>query len=439
LATKKDTSTRGTGKGQKLLSGTREQLIKDLQRVHKLFPNSNPDRDFYRSHGKYADSAWKTYFPHFKDFVRHAAVQPQAADGAPAPKGDTIQMSPGDLLKVELEKVAVKKEGTQRKYTQALDYIKQLEVEKSILVGLNEHTPQIIDILPRKSSGGSYSVAVIVFSDWHIEEPVDKNDVSGVNEFNLEIAEKRVKRAWQSALRLYEKESKETEIKEIIVALLGDFITNRIHEDLAESNLLQPTDAMYKAQGLIISGLRFLLAHLPKDVKLTVVCHSGNHGRMTAEQRIKTEAGTSIERFMYFNIRDQFKDEPRMTWQIASGYHTIVRLFDKERPYVIRFHHGHAIRSSGGVGGIYPPVNKAIGNWNKSVRDVNLDVFGHHHQFVDGQDFICNGSLIGYNSFAVAIKAPYEPPKQAFFLINRKHRCKAMVTPIFVEGDDDGE
>ena len=68
------TSTRGAGKGQKLLSGTREQLIKDLQRVHKLFPDANPDRDFYRAHGKYSDAAWKEHFPRFKDFV--AAAKP---------------------------------------------------------------------------------------------------------------------------------------------------------------------------------------------------------------------------------------------------------------------------------------------------------------------------------------------------------------------------
>jgi hypothetical protein len=73
MATKK-TSTRGAGKGQKLLSGTRDQLIKDLQHVHKLFPTAVPDRDFYRKHGKFADAAWKEHFPRFKDFV--AAARP---------------------------------------------------------------------------------------------------------------------------------------------------------------------------------------------------------------------------------------------------------------------------------------------------------------------------------------------------------------------------
>jgi len=73
MASKK-TSTRGVGKGQRLLSGTRDQLIKDLQRVHKVFPTAVPDRDFYRQNGKYADAAWKEHFPRFKDFV--AAARP---------------------------------------------------------------------------------------------------------------------------------------------------------------------------------------------------------------------------------------------------------------------------------------------------------------------------------------------------------------------------
>jgi len=69
----KQTSTRGTGKGQKVVSGTRDQLIKDIQRVHKVFPTAEPDRDFYRQQGKFADAAWKEHFPRFKDFVAAAS------------------------------------------------------------------------------------------------------------------------------------------------------------------------------------------------------------------------------------------------------------------------------------------------------------------------------------------------------------------------------
>ncbi len=71
----KNTSTRWTGKGQKLVSGTRDQLIKDLQRVHKVFPTAQPDRDFYRVHGKYTDAAVKVHFSRFRDFA--AAAMPE--------------------------------------------------------------------------------------------------------------------------------------------------------------------------------------------------------------------------------------------------------------------------------------------------------------------------------------------------------------------------
>ncbi len=70
----KETTTHGAGKGQKLLSGTREQLIKDLRRVHKLFPQADSDRDFYRAHGKFTDAAWKAHFAKFKDFVAASGV-----------------------------------------------------------------------------------------------------------------------------------------------------------------------------------------------------------------------------------------------------------------------------------------------------------------------------------------------------------------------------
>jgi hypothetical protein len=77
----KNTSTRGTGKGQKLVSGTRDQLIKDLQRVHKIFPTAQPDRDFYRVHGKYTDAAVKVHFSRFKEFAA-AAVPEMTPDEA---------------------------------------------------------------------------------------------------------------------------------------------------------------------------------------------------------------------------------------------------------------------------------------------------------------------------------------------------------------------
>jgi hypothetical protein len=83
----------------------------------------------------------------------------------------------------------------------------------------------------------------------------------------------------------------------------------------------------------------------------------------------------------------------------------------------------------GGVGSIYIPVRKAIAQWQK-IKPANLDVFGHFHNYkIDGDLFVLNGSLIGFNAFALAIKADYEKPRQAFFLIDKK-RGKTVHCPI---------
>lgn len=332
-------------------------------------------------------------------------------------------------VEIELEKLRLKKAGHGATISELTEKVLQLEAEREAILKLTE-TPQLMDVLPKESTGKSESAAVIVWSDHHNEEEVRLDAVGGVNQHNLEINEARFKQMLQGSLVWYRIGAQKTSIKTIVLALLGDFISGSIHEDLAESNLLPPVDAIYRSQGQLISGIKFMLDNTPPDVNIIVVCHSGNHGRMTKHQRIATEAGNSLEQYMYLTIRDFFKDETRISFLVANGYHSYLRFFEDR--YSIRFHHGHMINYQGGVGGITIPVNKAIAQWNKS-KPVNLDVFGHFHTRFDGGNFIANGSLIGYNAYALSIKASYERPSQTFFLINREYAEKTMVGPIFVD------
>jgi len=45
------------------------------------------------------------------------------------------------------------------------------------------------------------------------------------------------------------------------------------------------------------------------------------------------------------------------------------------------------------------------------ARHADLDVFGHFHQLKNLGNWVCNGSIIGYNAFALRIKADYETAK----------------------------
>jgi len=150
---------------------------------------------------------------------------------------------------------------------------------------------------------------------------------------------------------------------------------------------------------------------------------------MTAKTRVSTEAGNSLERLMYHSLAVMFRDEPRVQFIISDGYHAYVKVFE----FPIRFHHGHSVKYYGGVGGITIPLNKAVAQWNRG-RSAYLDVLGHYHTLLDGGIWIANGSLIGYNAYALSIKASPEPPRQVFFLIDRDVG-KTVVCPIILDRD----
>jgi hypothetical protein len=340
-----------------------------------------------------------------------------------------VELSSAQKTELELQRLRDKRDAKDHQIGELAARVLDLEKELELVTYLKSQTPQAITIKPSTSHGTSESAAVAVWSDHHSEERVLPGQVGGRNEHNLEVNDRRFQKLVHGTLAWFNIERAKTTIKNLTIAMLGDFITGSIHADLSEANLLQPTEAIYRVQNQLIGGLQFIRDNTPRDVKITVVCHGGNHGRMTKDQRIATETGNSLEQYMYYTIRDFFKDDSRFEFVIATGYHTFVTYFDN---FKVRFHHGHQINYQGGVGGITIPVNKAIAQWNKA-NPVNLDVFGHFHTRFDGGNFICNGSLIGYNAYALSIKASFEKPSQTFFLINKEYGEKTMVAPIFVD------
>lgn len=345
------------------------------------------------------------------------------------PVSKSSVLSEQDKVEIALQSLRDKREGKNKQIEELKDRVVTLEREIATLVNYQEQTPQASEILPKTSNGVSESAAVAVWTDWHNEEEVRPEQVRGKNEFNLHIFDRRVSQLVHGTLSWLNIERQKTTIKTLVVALLGDYFTNNIHEDCALSCLLQPMDAAYNAQNHIIGGVDYILEHTPEDLELLLVCHSGNHARTTKHQLIANELGNSLETYMYYTLRDHYKGNPRVKFQIATGYHSTTTVFDR---FVVRWHHGHQIKYNGGVGGLTIPANKAIAQWNKAGW-ADLDVFGHFHQFFDGGNFLANGSLIGYNPYAVAIKGSYEKPCQAFFLINKRWMAKTMVAPIFLE------
>lgn len=428
-----------TNQDQKKKSqGTREQVLQDLQRVHKLFPDASPDRDFYRVWGRYTDGAWKPYFSTFKKFVKAAEIIPPVSEVGPiaAAIGGSPKMSDDERLMLQVQNRMLKKENNQRDLDLAHDALLKLAKENEAFLVVTGQTLEPYTITAKTHNGESEGIAFLIASDWHNEERVLLADAASQNEYNLEIFAKRAEKFFTGGQRLWDIMRRDQKVPSLVLALLGDFITGSIHEDNAESNLLPPSDAINNAEEKIASGIKFLL-HNTSVEELIIPCHTGNHGRMTKKPRQSTEQGNSIELVMYRHLQKYFENEPRVKFRIADNYHSFMRIKDQnnEKEFLIRFHHGHWMKYGGGVGGITVPVVKAIAGWNTmpDYRNVDLDVFGHFHQYINYGNFVCNGSLIGYNAYATSIKARFEKPQQAFFMISRKYLAKTMSTPIFVE------
>lgn len=325
--------------------------------------------------------------------------------------------SDAEAARLRAELSSVKK-----KYAAALEQLSREQDAVANLTALSGiGARKIKRARPPRSS--SEATAILVCSDWHVEERVDPATNVPGNEYTLEIADQRIKQLAQRASMLIEHERSLTGIRRVVVAALGDFITGQIHDDLVETTQLSPLAATRWA-GERLSGV---IDAMHEIAPVMVVTASGNHGRTTQKPRIATENDHSFEQHLYLTMAAAERRK-WVSWQIGKGYLNIADLDG----FLIRFHHGHAIRFGGGVGGLTIPANKAISNWNISRR-VALDVFGHWHTFSWlPYRFVANGSLIGHNAFADRIKAEFQPPSQSLIIVDHEHDRVTKVLPIFV-------
>lgn len=319
------------------------------------------------------------------------------------------------LLKAEMTKQRAIHRALQARYE---------DLEEKLGIVNQIDSPNIFPIKKSLGTGQTEAAIVAVASDWHIEEEVRPEAVNGLNEYNLDISKARAKKFFSKTIRLKEIVAKDVKVTQLVMPLLGDFITNQLHDENAENNLLLPFEAIMRCQDYLCSGIKFILEN--SDLSITLPCHSGNHGRTTKTSYHQSEHGHSLEWLMYNFLAKYFESEDRVQFNIPKSYHSYQTIHGVD----IRYHHGHQIKYNGGVGGITIPVNKAIAQWNKA-KAVDLDFFGHFHTFMDGGNFICNGSLIGHSPYGISIKASYERPQQVFTVIDSSHG-KTCTWPIFV-------
>lgn len=344
-----------------------------------------------------------------------------------------VSSAASELTPVEEHRLKVKNAELLRQVKSLTEQLSHAQEFADVAREAREASEAVKPIVIREHRSGLLEGTVqVLASDWHIEEEVRPEQVAGRNRYNLEISRERCERFFQATRFGIDFNRQAYKIRDLLLWLGGDLITNYLHEDNIESNLLSPVEAIAEAYSRIKSGIEYLLADGLLE-RIIIPCNDGNHGRLTDRTRSATRVANSIEWLLYKMLADAFKDEPRVEFIIAQGSQLYYEVYGR----VIRYTHGDETKYGGGVGGITIPIYKALSRWD-TVRKADLTVMGHYHQRTNLNDLIINGSLIGFGPYSLSIGARFEPPVQDLSVLGSK-RFRGMSMPMFVSDVEDDQ
>lgn len=260
----------------------------------------------------------------------------------------------------------------------------------------------------KRKSGVRYAVAL--FSDAHIEETVKSASVMGLNEYNVKIARERIEKYFANLVSCLNTDK----VEYLLFASLGDTISGFIHEELSQTNELTPLEATFEAQNLIYNGLKYICDNTElKRIKFVGIV--GNHSRVTNKIQHSNGYKMSYEWLMYKNIQKQAELEGLpIEFDIPESEMAIEDTSDGKR---FLFIHGFQIKGSGNgtVCGIYPSLGRLSLKYGKVYKQDKI-YLGHFHSCISIPNAVVNGSIIGYNSYALTNGFAYEEPSQMYEL-----------------------
>lgn len=336
------------------------------------------------------------------------------------PKPTTI-----DEELIERKRTAILKDYERRLKEWTAKY-ERLEQKYDEALALSQVTEVKVPIIKIDPTVKGQAVPIIQFSDWHVEERIEKVTTFNLNNYNPDIARKRTQQLAINTLKLIKKERQDVNIKQLVICLGGDFINNYLHDHDVQMNFMSPVEASLFAKELLKTTLLTIAKNAKVD-KIVLLCIRGNHGRLTKRMQSSNDYKMNLEAVLYHMLQQELSD-PIFEWHLPESELGYIEVLGKR----IRAFHGHQVNYQGGVGDITIPVNKAIQKWDKTTK-ADWNLMHHYHSYwMPTRNCSLNGSLCGWNSYAASIGAPFEPPTQTFHLLDSKRGFTTRM-PILCE------
>ena len=138
---------------------------------------------------------------------------------------------------IEMLKRQIREKEARHKDT--LKYVSTLEARLGWAEAIKA-PPRIREWTETKAKKTTKAVAMVDLSDWHVGEVVTLDGTNGMNEFNPQIAERRIKRVFEKIPEYIERYVPMS--NRLYLSLLGDFITGHIHPELARRQFVSGPD-----------------------------------------------------------------------------------------------------------------------------------------------------------------------------------------------------
>lgn len=287
------------------------------------------------------------------------------------------------------------------------------------IIGLRDAKPEPPIWMLRKGGGKSVAgVPTLFLSDFHWGEVVDSGQIGGVNEFNMSIANARLRTVVEKTTHLLKEYINPSSYPGIVVALGGDMVSGDIHDELSVSNEQPIMPVVVDLWGKLIWAIETLAGEFGK---VFVPCVTGNHGRNTMKIRAKGRHHTSFDWLLYQFLAKHFENDDRVQFLIPDGPDAYYKIYGHR--YLLT--HGDQFRGGDGLIGALGPIVR--GDHKKRSRNSQIDMgydtmlLGHWHQLIQLERLIVNGSLKGYDEYAYSNNFGYEPARQGLWLTHPDH------------------
>ena len=359
--------------------------------------------DAVAEHGGIRAAARALGTPYTTVQKRNARFLAEFANGQPAD-------DPTGTLRLELKVRELTKELKAARKELMID-----EDVKGFILGTRADVDEVPEWLPQDREGDDGGqVLCTQWSDFHWGETVE---VMGLNEYNMEIAAQRLKTLCANTVYMANRHLRKRDWPGIIINLNGDMVSGDIHDELTETNVDAIMPVFIDLKRNLAAALKYMADAFGK---VFVPCEFGNHARTNRKYQAKRAAKKNFDWLLYHELADLLADDKRIKFLIGNSADLEYRVYGHR----YRLTHGNQFRGGSGFVGALAPIT--TGELKKRLaassqgKPYDTLILGHWHQTMWRPHVIVNGSLVGYNEYAIQGNFGYDAPKQMMWLTNAR-------------------